>query len=270
MMTRIVSGVVLGAVALLLVLVGGIPYELAIIALAALALQEFYALAGRLLPSAPPFMAVATATVVALLAVLAFVDEPRWRVVAAVVALLCSLSALLFVRGETVALRWIVTVAGVLYIGALCALLLLLRGGTTAEGRAWVLVAAAITWGTDTAAYFVGRALGRTPFFPRISPKKTVEGSLGGAVGGVVAALIVARLAGLHQQGLAVALVSLTGTIVAQGGDLVESLFKRQAGVKDSGTLIPGHGGVLDRVDSLLFVGGLTYCWGLLLDPSYT
>ncbi|HTD77683.1 MAG TPA: phosphatidate cytidylyltransferase, partial [Chloroflexota bacterium] len=165
------------------------------------------------------------------------------------------------------AVRWALTAAGLLYVVGLCATLLLLRGagGAGGAGQTWILTVCAITWGCDTAAYAVGRAIGRTPFFPRISPHKTVEGALGGIVGGVAAATAVASLLHLHQPLATIIAIAFTGTLAAQAGDLAESAFKRQAGVKDSGTLIPGHGGVLDRVDSLLFVGGLTYCWYLLL-----
>lgn len=267
MITRIISGVILGAAALLLIAVGGFPYAVAIVALTCAALHEFYGLAARLHPSATPFTRPAIAVVGLLVAVLGFTPAARWPAIAVILAVLFSLATPLFVPDT--AGRWLVTAGGAVYIGGLCALLLPLRGWTSVQGRDWILVVAAITWGCDTAAYFVGRALGRRPFFPRISPKKTVEGSIGGVVGGIVAAVVVAYLVGLHQPLVMVGIVGLTGTIAAEAGDLVESAFKRQAGVKDSGTLIPGHGGVLDRVDSLLFVGGLTYCWALLLAPHY-
>jgi phosphatidate cytidylyltransferase len=123
--------------------------------------------------------------------------------------------------------------------------------GAIWEERLWIFVLLAGVWAFDTGAYLVGRAIGRRPFFPWVSPKKTLEGVLGGLVVAVIAVCLVLALAGqAWWEGLVLGL--LLGT-VAQAGDLAESLLKRAAGAKDSGTLLPGHGGILDRVDSILF-----------------
>lgn len=268
---RVVSGVIFGLVALGLVAVGGAPYGVGVIVLLGLCLYEFYGIAARLRgadeaeSSLNPFTITAVATAVLLLSILAFVPDHRWFLVATVVAFLLSLVSLVAAPTRGGALRWALTVAGLLYVCGLGVALLILRNGTTGKGLSWMLLVFAITWGCDTSAYFVGRQIGRRPFFPRISPKKTVEGSLGGVVGGVAAALVVAYVLDFKQPLSLVLTVALSGTIVAQLGDLVESAFKRQAGVKDSGTLMPGHGGLLDRVDGLLFVAALTYCWSLFL-----
>ncbi len=112
----------------------------------------------------------------------------------------------------------------------------------------------------DTAAYFVGSAIGRHPFFHSISPRKSVEG----AVAGAVASVLVGAIAGPWLIGISVPLGAGLGALMAvaaQGGDLVESAIKREAGVKDSGTLIPGHGGILDRADSLVLLAPVVYCY---------
>lgn len=120
-------------------------------------------------------------------------------------------------------------------------------------GNRWLLTALTIVWAADSGAYFAGRALGKHKLAPRISPNKTWEGLFGGLVAGLLAAAFFGWLAGaqLPQYGglMLVAAITVFASVL---GDLFESLLKRQAGAKDSGTLIPGHGGVLDRIDGVL------------------
>lgn len=126
-------------------------------------------------------------------------------------------------------------------------------------GLRWTLTAVLVTWATDTAAFFAGRAWGRHQLTPLLSPKKTREGAIGGLVAAAAAAL--ACVIVLHlplAPWIAVVVGVMLGTL-AQAGDLAESLIKRQTGVKDAGNIIPGHGGVLDRIDSLLFTLPATY-----------
>ncbi len=157
--------------------------------------------------------------------------------------------------------NWVFTVVPVLYVGLLLGHLSLLR--QTREGARWVAMALLITWAFDTGAYFAGSLAGKRPFMRHISPKKTLEGVLGGlALGGLAGLLAVPMVGIAWWQGLA---LGVTAGIAAQAGDLVESMMKRESGVKDSGVLIPGHGGLLDRIDSLLFTGVLTYYAAMLL-----
>lgn len=136
-------------------------------------------------------------------------------------------------------------------VPAWCALVLL--HAQRPNGHIWLFVALAIVWAADTGAYFAGRKLGRHKLSPRISPNKTVEGLVGGALAGVAVGIAGGVLAGAPLAKLpAVALVALVVVVFSVVGDLFESLLKRHAGVKDSGNLIPGHGGLLDRMDSVL------------------
>jgi CDP-diglyceride synthetase len=128
-----------------------------------------------------------------------------------------------------------------------------LNGESRALGMAWTIIAVAATWLSDTAALLVGKSLGRTPLIPHISPKKTLEGAVGGVLGAVITTSILVPVLGIPDVSMPLAIgVGVLIALVGICGDLMESFIKRCAGVKDSGTLIPGHGGVFDRVDALL------------------
>lgn len=127
-------------------------------------------------------------------------------------------------------------------------------------GPNWLTVAMATAFLSDTVAYFVGRAFGKHPLYPAVSPKKTIEGAIGGLFGGVLALVGMGRMWLLPElQWVDAVILGLVGSIFGQSGDLVESMLKRSCGVKDSGTVLPGHGGILDRVDALLFVAPWFY-----------
>jgi phosphatidate cytidylyltransferase len=130
-----------------------------------------------------------------------------------------------------------------------------------------VYLALLATFASDTAAYFIGRFFGRHKMAPRISPGKTWEGAVGGLIGAVIVSLLFSLLGPvrLHFGYLTAALLGLLISVFGQAGDLAESLLKRNAGVKESGGLLPGHGGLLDRLDSVLFAGAVVYIFCFLV-----
>jgi phosphatidate cytidylyltransferase len=180
---------------------------------------------------------------------------------------------------QGVVASWALALAGAFYLGWLFSHFILLRrietplqGGLLhptrlgiEPGAAWIYLVLAITWIQDSAAYFAGKNLGRHKMAPLLSPKKTWEGAAGGLIGSVVASLLCVLLLGLPIGYPEAALLGLIGGVVGPLGDLAESMIKRQVGLKDAGNLIPGHGGILDRADSLLFTGPVLYYLILLL-----
>ena len=150
-----------------------------------------------------------------------------------------------------------IVLAGMLYIGLTLSYLVAVR--LQPEGESFLFFLLLVTWAADTGAYYVGTLYGRRALAPRISPKKTVEGLIGGVIGATIVAFVarwtfIPTFTNLDTLVLAVVL-----TLAGLWGDLVESAMKRSAGVKDSGGLLPGHGGMLDRLDSLLFTAPAFY-----------
>jgi len=180
-----------------------------------------------------------------------------WAGALALAAVLPLLWLILRGDGERALPDWLHSVGGVLYIGWLGSHLVLLR--QLDNGQDWVYLAVFATFANDTSAYFVGRAIGRTKLVPRISPGKTVEGSLGAILFAALGLVLLNWALGLRVDVWPLIPLAVLVPVAAQLGDLAESLIKRGAGVKDAGVLVPGHGGVLDRLDSVLFVVPVVY-----------
>lgn len=155
-------------------------------------------------------------------------------------------------------------ILGTLYISLLTSHFLLIR--ELSFGREWVLFVLATIFVGDTGAYYVGRAFGRHKLAPFISPQKTIEGAIGGLLANLVVGMTIRSLILPHVRLWDILILSIFVGIMGQLGDLCESMIKRAVDLKDSGKLLPGHGGILDRMDSLLFAAPITYYYIYILD----
>lgn len=250
---RVASAVVGVPVIFVLVLIGGNWYAAAVAAVLAVAALEFqHARFGWTHPVSLLGAAFAGAMAGAAHA------GAEWVLWIALVAVPATLVALLYeFDAETYLRDWLWTAGCLVYAGLLGSTIVLLRD--VPNGRDWVFLALFSTFAVDTAAYFTGRAIGRHKLAPRISPKKTVEGFAGGYAGGVAAAVLLNYFLGLRIDAWQVAVLAALLPAAATLGDLAESAIKRSMHIKDASELIPGHGGVMDRFDSLLFTFTLTW-----------
>ncbi len=261
---RILSALVMIPVVALLIYLGGIPWALAVALAGGIAWAEMTRLlqrsdfaVDRLVGLSFVVLAIAAAYVRARGLVQADLLQPLLALL-----IIVSLIDALYDKSEHPTHNWAINVASALYLGFMLSHFVTLR--ERPNGMNWVLFAITMTWIGDTAAYFVGSNLGKHRLWPRISPKKTWEGLAGEVVSCLIAGpLLGGWLVGLTVwQGLVIGLlVAVLGTF----GDFAVSLLKRMAHIKDSGALIPGHGGILDRLDSLMFTFPLITYFALLV-----
>lgn len=233
-----------------------------VIVVAGLALTEYV---NMTMPSARARLRVSVVAIGLALGTAVYL-RPELGLVWVFGAVVASAAAVLLEPGDiaTSGPRLGVAGFGVLYLGLLPISLALLHRDA-AHGPIWVCAAIAATFGNDTGAYFAGRALGRHKLYPAISPAKTVEGAVGGLVA-TVGILLAGHFTIAPTITLADCLfIGVPAAVLGPIGDLVESMIKRSAGVKDSGKLLPGHGGMLDRIDALLFVSSWVYVYVIYL-----
>ena len=237
-------------------------YDVAIALVCALALYEFLDLGRK--KGYPIPVPLCIAVMVFILA--AFVLEPISVEMGVFLSLLIIPGFYVFAGGdlEQALPGSAISVLATLYVGMLGGSLIRIRNDFP-EGAKLIFFLVLVVWLGDAGAYYFGRKFGRHKLSPRISPKKTVEGGIGGILASVITALVLHYTVfpsfPLFHTVIAAILLSVTGII----GDLAESMWKRSAGVKDSGTLLPGHGGFFDRLDSILFTAPILYAYWFLI-----
>jgi len=250
LVVRVATVVVLLPGVLWLIWRGGLPFAFLIAGATALCALELNQLPGGPVTGAAA-ISVAGAFVLPLVYEGTIQGASESAVLTAVV-IGAFADALLFEREIPSAPRRVaLAVLGAAYPGLLLAALIPLR--QLPRGEWWILLALTVTWLNDTFAYFAGRAFGRRKLYERISPGKTWEGALGGAAGSIAGALVVSRIWIPELPPTGAVLIGAGAAVLGPFGDLSESMLKRAFGAKDSSRLLPGHGGLLDRIDALLF-----------------
>ncbi|MDO4486700.1 MAG: phosphatidate cytidylyltransferase [Bacillota bacterium] len=258
MKTRVLSGLIMLPL-LLILYFGGYVLFAACLLIGIMGVREFYN--GFEKMDVKPSFAVAVVMAVALYALNLADVRFEWYMLWFFVAVLVSMLYLFNIEHRKLE-DAMATITGIFYVVFFSFHVTLVDQTDPYSNMVWLIVLTA--FGTDVMAYFTGYLLGKHKLCPKISPKKTIEGSVGGIVGSIV-------LSGLFgyffmpQVIVHCLIIGLLGGIVSQFGDLTASIFKRKMGIKDYGNLIPGHGGILDRFDSVLFTGPMVYYYIVLV-----
>ena len=257
MKTRVLSGLIMAPL-LAILYFGGYILFAACFLIGIMAVREFYN--GFHAMDIKPNYGIAVIAAIALYAIDIFTDDPQWYMLWFFAVVLASLLYLFNIEHRKLE-DAMATITGIVYV-VFFSFHVTLVEQTEYGILIWLVVLTA--FGTDIMAYFSGFLFGKHKLCPKISPKKTIEGSIGGTLGSVI-------LSGLFGYFFApevlvhCLVIGVLGGIVSQFGDLTASIFKRKMGIKDYGNLIPGHGGILDRFDSVLFTGPMVYYYIVLV-----
>uniref|UniRef100_UPI004057B9EF phosphatidate cytidylyltransferase n=1 Tax=Candidatus Electronema sp. TaxID=2698783 RepID=UPI004057B9EF len=262
-MNRFIPGLLMAALwVLLLYIAPPLIFWFVMTVGAAAALHEFFRMAVKTPGSGTRTLAIASSLSPVLAA---YAGSPAAVLTGSYLALLgLALLVIFFYTAFADPLAFLLNAGfSVFYVSLCCAFIILLRG--LPDGSHWLLILTAITAGSDTGAYYAGRAFGKRKLCPPVSPKKTVNGAIGGMLAAVAAAVLLGCILLPEVSCLKMAVAALLLAAVGIVGDLLESVIKRGTGCKDSGTMLKGHGGLLDRADSLLFAAPLLHtllAWG--------
>lgn len=258
MLTRTVTGLI-GIPALLFIIIsGGWILKITIIAIS---LMGFYEFCNALSKKYNPIRNLGFGLVIMITSGTLY-NEQTFKVFLAVLIIVILIEVVNRYPKYTI-VDASITAFGVLYLGFLFPFVSLVREMAMGGFFVWLIFISA--WGTDTFAYFTGYFLGKNKLAPVLSPKKTIEGAIGGIIGAALLGLVYAWVYGTYYNGdvmpylLVVPLITALGSVVAQFGDLSASTIKRSLDVKDFGYILPGHGGILDRFDSVLFTAPFIY-----------
>lgn len=259
MKERIITAVIAAILFIGVIIFGGLPFTLLIMLLAVIAMIELLKMKNINVNS--------VMGILSLLLVLIIVVPNHWLQIdflAAITRAEIFLAFIVIFLALTVFTKNLVTFddVGFVVLASLYAGLgfyFLIETRLTEQGLTLVFFILFLIWATDSGAYFAGRAFGKRKLWPEISPKKTIEGSIGGLLSALVIGLVYNGFVPIFDSSLKVIMMIVVISIIGQLGDLVESALKRHYSVKDSGKILPGHGGILDRFDSLIFVMPVLY-----------
>ncbi|MCD7736412.1 MAG: phosphatidate cytidylyltransferase [Lachnospiraceae bacterium] len=259
--TRLISGIVLVAIALVVIITGGPVLAATLLVISQVGLNELYR-ALKIEDQGISPLAVAGYLGSTVYYLLVFLDLTAYTVTVTLAVLILMMAVYVFTypryRIEQVSGAFF----GFVYVAVMLSAIYGLRTMEDGVYLVWLIFLA--SWGSDTCAYCVGMLIGKHKMTPRLSPKKTVEGAVGGVAGAAILGAVYACAVSGHLNGQAnhavvFAVICAVGALISMVGDLAASAIKRDHGIKDYGTLIPGHGGILDRFDSVIFVAPVIY-----------